>query len=107
MTHRSRPGSLVISLVLLASLAIPPAAVAAEEASQPEPARLVRAARMIDPASGEVTAPAAVLVRGETIEALDPETAPANHSNLVRFDESAMASGIALYSGFVVDRLGS
>jgi len=77
MTHRSRPGSLVISLVLLASLAIPPAAVAAEEASQPEPARLVRAARMIDPASGEVTAPAAVLVRGETIEALDPETAPA------------------------------
>jgi len=78
MAHCFRSGSLVIALVLLSALAVPPAMAAAEEESQPEPALLVRAARMVDPESGEVTAPAAVLVRGRMIEAVDPETVQAD-----------------------------
>jgi len=50
--------------------------------------------------------PGAMVFLGACPADLEPETAPANHSNLVRFDEDAMASGVALYSGFVIDRLG-
>jgi amidohydrolase len=38
---------------------------------------------------------------------LDPATAPANHSNLMRMDESAMASGIALHAAVALDHLQS
>jgi hippurate hydrolase len=34
-----------------------------------------------------------------------PGTAPANHSNRVVFDESAMAHGVALYAGFALEAL--
>ncbi len=50
--------------------------------------------------------PGAMAFLGACPTDLEPGTAPANHSNLVRFDEAAMAKGVALYSGFVVDRLG-
>ena len=49
--------------------------------------------------------PGAMAFLGACPPDLDPETAPANHSNLVRFDEAAMAKGVALYSGFALDRL--
>ena len=49
--------------------------------------------------------PGAMAFLGACPPELDPGTAPANHSNLVRFDEAAMAKGVALYSGFVLDRL--
>ncbi len=35
----------------------------------------------------------------------DPETAPANHSNLVVFDEPSMAVGAALYAGVALRQL--
>ncbi|MCP3974004.1 MAG: amidohydrolase [bacterium] len=49
--------------------------------------------------------PAAMAFLGACPPDLDPATAPVNHSNLVLLDEAAMASGVALYSGFVMDRL--
>ena len=49
--------------------------------------------------------PGAMAFLGACPPDLDPGTAPANHSNLVRFDEAAMAKGVALYCGFVLDRL--
>ncbi len=49
--------------------------------------------------------PGAMAFLGACPPDLDPGTAPANHSNLVRFDEAAMAKGVALYAGFVLDRL--
>jgi hippurate hydrolase len=49
--------------------------------------------------------PGAMAFLGACPPELEPGTAPANHSNLVRFDEAAMAGGVALYSGFVLDRL--
>jgi hippurate hydrolase len=36
---------------------------------------------------------------------VDPGTAPANHSNRVVFDESAMAAGAALYAALALDAL--
>ncbi len=35
----------------------------------------------------------------------DPDTAPANHSNRVVFDEAAMVHGVALYAGFALGAL--
>ncbi len=49
--------------------------------------------------------PGAMAFLGACPPDLDPETAPVNHSNLVLLDEAAMASGVALYAGFVMDRL--
>jgi hippurate hydrolase len=37
----------------------------------------------------------------------DPHTSPANHSNLVVFDEAAMATGIAMYASVALRRLGA
>ncbi len=37
----------------------------------------------------------------------DPDTAPANHSNRVVFDETAMVHGVALYAGFALEALNS
>jgi metal-dependent amidase/aminoacylase/carboxypeptidase family protein len=36
---------------------------------------------------------------------LDPATAPLNHSNLVVFDEEAMAVGVALYAAVAIRHL--
>jgi hippurate hydrolase len=36
---------------------------------------------------------------------LDPEDAPPNHSNRVRFDEDAMAHGVAMHAAFALDAL--
>lgn len=36
---------------------------------------------------------------------LEPENSPANHSNLVRFDEEAMATGVALHAAVALDFL--
>ena len=46
--------------------------------------------------------PGAMLFLGGTHEGRDPATAPANHSNRVLFDDSAMLTGAALYSA--IDR---
>lgn len=46
--------------------------------------------------------PGAMAFLGACPPDLDPATAPANHSNRVRFDESAMAVGAALYAGFAL-----
>ena len=37
---------------------------------------------------------------------LEPGSAPVNHSNLVRFDEESMASGVALHTAVALDYLG-
>ena len=37
----------------------------------------------------------------------DPRTAPANHSNLVTFDESAMPIGVELYAQMALRHLGT
>lgn len=49
--------------------------------------------------------PGAMAFLGACPPDLEPGTAPANHSNLVRFDEAAMSRGVALHCGFVLDRL--
>src|SRR5690606_27705175 len=36
---------------------------------------------------------------------LDPADAPANHSNLVVFDEAALPAGVAMYAAMALDRL--
>ena len=43
---------------------------------------------------------------GSRPDGLDPATAPQNHSNLVVFDEAAMAVGVALYAAAAFDFLG-
>ena len=42
--------------------------------------------------------PGTMMFLGGTPPDRDPRTAPANHSNLVTFDESAMVDGVALYA---------
>ncbi len=42
---------------------------------------------------------------GSRPDGLDPATAPQNHSNVVVFDESAMAVGVALYAAAALDVL--
>jgi hippurate hydrolase len=49
--------------------------------------------------------PGAMLFLGGTHEGRNPATAPANHSNRVLFDESAMLNGAALYSAMALRHL--
>jgi len=49
--------------------------------------------------------PGAMAFLGGCPPELDPATAPGNHSNLVRFDEAALPSGVALYAQMALDAL--
>ena len=49
--------------------------------------------------------PGALAFLGGCPAGLDPSTAPANHSNRVVFDESALADGVAVYAGLALDAL--
>jgi hippurate hydrolase len=49
--------------------------------------------------------PGAMAFLGARPAGLDPATAPQNHSNLVVFDESAMATGVALYAAVAIRHL--
>jgi amidohydrolase len=49
--------------------------------------------------------PGAMAFLGACPPGWDPDTAPANHSNRVVFDESAMVHGVALYAGFALEAL--
>ncbi len=49
--------------------------------------------------------PGAMAFLGACPPGHEPDTAPANHSNRVLFDESAMAHGVALYAGFALEAL--
>jgi amidohydrolase len=49
--------------------------------------------------------PGAMAYLGGRPAALDPATAPHNHSNLVVFDEEAMAVGVALYAAVAIRHL--
>ena len=49
--------------------------------------------------------PGALAFLGACPPGTDPGEAPPNHSSRVVFDEDAMVSGVALYSGFVLDAL--
>jgi hippurate hydrolase len=51
--------------------------------------------------------PGALAFLGGCPDGTDPATAPPNHSNRVRFDEQAMASGVAVYAGLALDALSS
>jgi len=52
------------------------------------------------------TIPGTMMFLGGTEPGRDPRTAAANHSNLVVFDETAMPTGIALYSNVALRHLG-
>ncbi|MGH8919326.1 MAG: M20/M25/M40 family metallo-hydrolase, partial [Actinomycetes bacterium] len=49
--------------------------------------------------------PGAMAFLGACPPGCEPDTAPANHSNRVVFDESAMVHGVALYAGFALEAL--
>ena len=49
--------------------------------------------------------PGAMAFLGARPDGLDPDTAPQNHSNLVVFDEEAMATGVALYAAVAIRHL--
>ena len=49
--------------------------------------------------------PGVMAFLGARPDGLDPETAPENHSNLVIFDEPAMALGVALYTAVALRHL--
>jgi hippurate hydrolase len=49
--------------------------------------------------------PGAMMFLGGTPEGVNPATAPPNHSNRVNFDESAMATGMALHAAAALRRL--
>jgi hippurate hydrolase len=49
--------------------------------------------------------PGALAFLGACPPRVDPATAPANHSNRVVFDESAMAAGAAVYAALALDAL--
>jgi amidohydrolase len=49
--------------------------------------------------------PGAMAFLGATPKNIDFRTAPNNHSNLVRFDEASMSTGIALYAAMALDHL--
>ena len=49
--------------------------------------------------------PGAMAFLGATPHGINPFTAPPNHSNRVRFDETAMTTGIALYAAIALDHL--
>jgi hippurate hydrolase len=46
--------------------------------------------------------PGAFAFLGACPTSLDPAAAPANHSNRVVFDESALAYGVAMYTAFAM-----
>jgi len=50
--------------------------------------------------------PGAMAFLGACPPDLDPDTAPGNHSNLVVFDEAALATGVATYAAVALDVLG-
>ena len=50
--------------------------------------------------------PGALFFLGACPPDLTPETSPFNHSNLVRFDEEAMVTGIAFHAAVALGRLG-
>jgi hippurate hydrolase len=50
--------------------------------------------------------PGAMAFLGACPPEIEAGTGPGNHSNLVVFDEGCMHKGVALYAGFVMDRLG-
>jgi hippurate hydrolase len=49
--------------------------------------------------------PGAMAFLGACPPGLDPETAPGNHSNLVRFDEAALPNGVAMYAQMALQAL--
>lgn len=49
--------------------------------------------------------PGTMMFLGGTAPGIDPAKAPPNHSNRVMFDESAMATGAALYAGMAMRHL--
>jgi amidohydrolase len=49
--------------------------------------------------------PGAMAFLGACPPELDPATAPGNHSNLVRFDEGALPSGVAMYARMALNAL--
>ena len=49
--------------------------------------------------------PGAMAFLGGTPPGIDPEKGPQNHSNLVVFDEDAMATGVALYAAVAIRHL--
>jgi amidohydrolase len=49
--------------------------------------------------------PGAMAFLGACPPELDPETAPGNHSNLVRFDEAALPNGVAMYAQMALQAL--
>jgi hippurate hydrolase len=51
--------------------------------------------------------PGTMMFLGGTPPGRDPRTAPANHSNLVVFDEAAMPLGVELYAQMALRRLGA
>jgi amidohydrolase len=51
--------------------------------------------------------PGAMAFLGATPKGIDPRTVANNHSNLVRFDEGCMSTGIALYAAMALDHLKS
>jgi len=50
--------------------------------------------------------PGSMMFLGGTPPDRDPRTAPANHSNLVTFDEDAMSTGVELYAQMALRHLG-
>ncbi|MDW3215845.1 MAG: M20 family metallopeptidase [Ilumatobacteraceae bacterium] len=50
--------------------------------------------------------PGAMMFLGGTAHDRDPATAPANHSNLVTFDEDAMTTGVEMYAQMALRHLG-
>lgn len=50
--------------------------------------------------------PGAIMFLGGTSPDRDPRTAPANHSNLVTFDEAAMTTGVEMYAQVALRHLG-
>jgi hippurate hydrolase len=49
--------------------------------------------------------PGVMVFLGACPDDLEPGKAPVNHSNLVRFDEEAMAAGVALHCAVALDFL--
>ena len=72
-----------------------------------------RVARMPNPIMGAEDfsyvlneVPGTMMFLGATPHERDPRTAPANHSNLVTFDEATMPTGVELYAQMALRHLG-
>ena len=79
----------------------------------PRPGRLLRGLELAAPIMGAEDfsyvlqqVPGAMAFVGARPDGQDPATAPQNHSNLVVFDEPAMAVGVALYAAVAIRHLG-